>query len=176
MSPSRGAGAPEQLPGSGGEPFRILFVCTGNTCRSPMSEALARAELARRGWWHVEVESAGASAVPGLPASGGALRVAARHGLDLSAHRGQGLSRELVERADLVLAMSPHHLAAVRARGGEGKSALIADFAEGREGEEGGRSVADPFGGGDEVYEATFRELRDLVGRALDRLASILDP
>ena len=64
-----------------GESFRLLFVCTGNTCRSPLAAAIARSELAALGWTCVEVRSAGTSALDGLPASEGSLGAAERHGL-----------------------------------------------------------------------------------------------
>ena len=54
-------------------PLRVLFVCTGNTCRSPMAEVIARRGVRDRGWEHVEVGSAGVAAFDGAPASGGAI-------------------------------------------------------------------------------------------------------
>lgn len=155
-------------------PFRLLFVCTGNTCRSPMARALADRVLAERGWEGLEVRSAGLAALPGAPASGGSLRITARHGIDLSSHRSAQVDRDLVDWADLVLTMSPGHLAGIEALGGGDKVALITDFAGGREGGSDPMSdgVSDPIGGDDELYEATFRELSDLVSRAIDRLTA----
>jgi protein-tyrosine phosphatase len=159
-----------------GEAYRILFVCSGNTCRSPMAGALARSALAERGWDHVEIRSAGSSAQPGFPASRGARRAAARGGLDLEGHGSTPLARDLVDWADLILTMSPHHLLVAGDLGGEGKSMLLTEFAEGTNGEGPGRSIPDPFGGDDSVYDATFQELRELVGMVLDRLAPLLAP
>ena len=61
--------------------YNVLFVCTGNTCRSPMAEALARREVRERRWSHVAVRSAGISAHPGGAASEGALQAARERGL-----------------------------------------------------------------------------------------------
>ena len=109
---------PERSSGVAATTFNVLFVCTGNTCRSPMAAALARDELARRGWRHVQIASAGAAAEPGQPASPPALAVMERSGLDLAGHASQLLTPELVDWADLILAMSLSHLAVVEELGG----------------------------------------------------------
>ena len=158
-----------------GEDFRLLFVCTGNTCRSPLAEALARRELEELGWSRVEVASAGAAAASGAPASVGALRVAERQGLDLSGHRSTPLTAELVERADLILTMGPSHLLRVLEMGGEERVALLGAFADGRDGGE-GPAVPDPFGGDDDVYEETCRVLEELVTRSIRRLQPLVAP
>jgi protein-tyrosine phosphatase len=138
-----------------------------------MAEAIARAELAQRGWGTVDVRSAGTGAMPGAPASGGALRAAASIGLDLSGHRSQRVSPELVEWADLVLAMSGHHVQAVLAMGGSGRTALLGAFASG---DTEGEGVPDPFGRPDQVYLQTLARLRELVASSLARLEPILEP
>jgi protein arginine phosphatase len=154
--------------------FNILFVCTGNTCRSPMAEVLALREVERRGWEQVRVSSAGVAARPGVPASAEAVEAVSRAGLDLRAHRSRPLSTQLVRWADLILCMSESHVGAVERLGAGEKCALLASFAVGDD--EGGRSVSDPFGGGPEVYEATFREMEGHVSAALGRLEPILQP
>ena len=162
---------------NGPESFRLLFVCSGNTCRSPVAQALFERELAALGW-QVEVRSGGVGAVPGAPASHGSLRAARRHGLDLSAHESRPVDDELVDWADLVLVMSPGHLLRLAEFGVAAKAALIDAFARGEEGDEGAgaQGIPDPFGGDDQDYEDTFRTLEDLVPRVLRRLEPMFAP
>ena len=153
--------------------YNLLFVCTGNTCRSPLAAAIARHEVEERGWVHVSVQSAGVATHFGAPASDGAIAVAAEHGMDLSGHETQPLSSELLEWADLVLAMSPSHLVALAELGAGDKTALITDFIEG---EGMGQSIADPFGDEIEAYRETYEQLDEAVNALLARLEPILSP
>ncbi|MGB9791372.1 MAG: low molecular weight protein arginine phosphatase [Thermacetogeniaceae bacterium] len=86
---------------------RILFVCTGNTCRSPMAEHIARRLLEEKGLrGEIEVASAGLAALPGAPASAEARDVLRGMGIDLSGHQAVQLSRKQVEDADLIFTMT----------------------------------------------------------------------
>jgi len=145
----------------------ILLVCTGNTCRSPLAEALLRKKLADRGVNGVQLGSAGTGAWDGAPASEGAYLVALEHGLDLSAHRARLLTRELVAGSDLVLTMARHHRARVEQLGSGTPTHLLGEFA-GRTG--GDAEVRDPFGGDLEGYRETFVELNLLLDSVVERL------
>ena len=149
--------------------MHLLFVCTGNTCRSALAEALSTRMAADRGRPDVHASSAGTSAWDGAPASDGALLVGIERRLELHAHRSRQLSRELVSEADLILAMGPHHVERIEALGGQGKTWLLTDFAE-RSSE--GRAIVDPFGGGLDIYRSTTDELEAAVGLLFDRLAA----
>lgn len=165
-APRGGVGV--SAPGEGGR-LRLLFVCTGNTCRSPMAEVIARSKVEERGWQGVEVRSAGVGAFPGAGPSGGGVRAAAAHGLDLSGHRATLLTRREVEWADLILTMSPTHLERVRELGGGDRAALLASYA-GTTGPREPGSVPDPIGGTDDEYRETYDHIDDLIEALLDRL------
>jgi protein-tyrosine phosphatase len=151
--------------------MHLLFVCTGNTCRSPLAEVIARDVASKRGLQTVHVASAGTNAWDGATASDGSLLVAMEHGLDLSSHRARSITSDMVARADVVLAMSLSHLERVEALGGEGKAHLLTAFAAGGHGRDGGRAVHDPFGSDLPVYRETFDELVDEIAQVMDRLA-----
>lgn len=148
---------------------RVLLVCTGNICRSPLAEAIMRRELEQLGRTDIEVTSAGTGAWDGAPASEGAYLVALEHGLDLSAHRARLLTRDLVQQADLILTMARHHRARVEELGGDGRTYVLGEYA-GRTGPE--AEISDPFGGELEVYRRTYEELEELIKSAVQRLTS----
>jgi len=150
---------------------KILLVCTGNICRSPLAAALLQRALTERGIEGMDVSSAGTGAWDGAPVSEGAYLVGLERGLDLSAHRARLLTRELIEQADLVLTMARHHRARVDELGGEGRVFVLGEYA-GREGDE--AEVSDPFGGDLEVYRDTCVELEALIEAAVERIVKEL--
>src|SRR4029079_8043929 len=151
------------------ERMRILFVCTGNTCRSPLSEAIARKIAIERGLTDVEAMSAGTSAHDGAPASDGSLLVGLEGNMDLGGHRAQTLIRNLVRQADLILAMGPHRLERIEALGGAGRSYLLSDYASHGASS---RPISDPIGAELDVYRATADEREEEIRRVLDRITA----
>jgi protein-tyrosine-phosphatase len=127
----------------------VLFVCTGNTCRSPLAEAIARKAALDRGRTDIVVSSAGTSAWDGASASDGALLVG------------------IVESATLILAMGPHHIERLSALGGAPQAHLLTDYADRSNA---GRAISDPFGGDLDAYRATADELDALIGHVFNRI------
>ena len=150
----------------------ILMVCSGNSCRSPMAEYMFRNKLAESlgmspeelraaGY---EVLSAGTAACPGCEASPGALLEMRRRGIDLSPHRSQPLTIELIQQAERIYVMTPEHRAMVLdlAPG----AAEVVQLLDAR------GAIMDPMGGGPEEYLKTA----DRLDQAIDaRLKEFVD-
>lgn len=146
----------------------VLMVCTGNICRSPIAAALMRAELERHQMEGISVSSAGTGAWDGTPASEGAYLVSLEHEVDLSGHRAQLLTRDVVENADLIFTMARHQRSRVEELGGTARVHLLGEFA-GMTGQE--AEVADPFGADLDTYRATYDQLSGFVVAAANRIA-----
>jgi protein-tyrosine phosphatase len=147
--------------------WTLLLVCSGNTCRSPMAEVIARQLLAeQRGLGESELSAAGLDVISaGLYASAGvgatepAIEAMRAEGLDLSGHRSQPLTAELIDRADIILTMTEAHRLGVvgLAPWAEAKTHRLDPSSE----------VADPIGADTQTYQRTAAQMRQRLAEWL---------
>ncbi len=155
---SRSLGYDTQTMTEESRPLRLLFVCSGNLCRSPMAEGIAR-HLAAEKDLAVEVRSAGTIARSGDPASENAVVACSEIGVDISEHASQPLTSELVEWADQILCMEESHLLAVNAKDWRApfKTWNLGSFIDKKQ-------IRDPY----RRSLRKYRKARDLIRRAVD--------
>ncbi|MEH7125539.1 low molecular weight protein arginine phosphatase [Bacillus sp. JJ1773] len=142
---------------------RILFVCTGNTCRSPMAEAILR----NMGISGVEVKSAGVYAQDGSDASEHTRTVLAEEGIGMD-HQAAMINESLVNWTSCILTMTESHKAAVTRMfpNASGKTFTLKEFA----GNDGDLDIIDPFGGPVEMYRKTFDEMKIALSEIIKKL------
>ena len=148
----------------------VVLVCSGNTCRSPMAEALLRSALAKEGGRlaRLHVVSGGLGAYPGDPASPHAVKAAARIGLDLGGHASCPIDQATIDRAVAVFGMAAGHVDGIRARY-RNLPPIVQRLREELP-PSAGRDIPDPFGGSLPEYEAC----RDSMIEALPSVVACL--
>ena len=149
---------------------RILFVCLGNICRSPLAEAAFRAEAERIGL-AAEADSAGTGDWhAGEPPDRRARAVAARHGVAIDHLRARQVGPDDFRRFDHIVAMDRHNLASLRRLrppDGRAELSLLLDHVPGRE----GQAVADPYYGGEAHFDLTWADVTAGAGALARKIA-----
>ena len=153
----------------------ILFLCSGNTCRSPMATAMAARRLSEvlgvgedqllaRG---VHLVSAGTSTLEGLPASEGSQQVMKQIGMDVSAHRSRALNLSLARQAARIFCLGSSQQKRVVELSPElgSKTEMLHPS---------GRDIVDPFGGDLKIYQQIRNEIADALGVRIPELLAML--
>lgn len=139
----------------------ILFICTGNTCRSPLAEGFAKEEFQRRNL-SLTAESAGLFPSPG-GANEKSIGAAKEYGIDLSGHKTRPLTAEMAEGAVAVVTMTPEQAEMLREALPHMSKKIFPLTPEG---------ISDPYGGSEETYRQCAKEIRDGVKAIAERIAN----
>ncbi len=150
---------------------RILIICTGNLCRSPMAVGLVAKALAERFGCEpqevadrgIELAGAGTGATDGIPASANAVQAMDERGIDIRDHRSQPMTVDALLAADYIWVMTRHHLEAVGRLAPEVRERACLIDPEGRD-------VADPLGGDVETYRTCARRVEEAVARRVQEI------
>jgi protein-tyrosine phosphatase len=154
--------------------YTILFVCTGNTCRSPMAEGALRLLLERERPGKARVMSSGISAASGFPATMYGAEAAKMWAIDLSSHRSQALTKSQVEGADLIFGMSPEHVREILRLNPEARDRTFL-FKNFPDPSPKGEPVDDPIGQSLDRYNETFLEIGEYLGKYLPEIVQRID-
>ncbi len=150
-------------------PFKVLFVCTGNQCRSPVAQGILEALLRKLGRSDIEPDSAGTHAAQPFPPLEEAVELAREHGADIAHIRSKACTADLVNQADLVLVMGHLHRAVIAAAVplAREKTFLLKTYGRNANDYDFEAEIGDPTGGEPEGYRFCYEELEGEVNRIL---------
>jgi protein-tyrosine-phosphatase len=156
--------------------LKILFVCTGNTCRSSMAEAIAKQKIKEMdlpGKFNIKIMSAGTGAFPGCPASPLAVEVLKRKNIDLSGHKSQRITADMLKEADYIFTMTVIQKQQVLFMdpAAKGKTFTLKEFAYGDHAWN--TNIDDPFGGDEDCYEECREQLAEAISIILEKIINL---
>ncbi len=140
--------------------MNILFVCTGNTCRSPMAEGLFKKMLAEKNIDNVTCSSAGLFAMTGDEVTPNSVKACERFEVDISAHRARRITSYILDETDKFVCMTPEHAASLSMYVPTEKITIL------------GGGIPDPFGGDLETYIKTANYIKTALGLQFDDIIS----
>jgi len=153
--------------------MNVLFVCTGNTCRSAMAEEMAE-DIGDASTMSFKFKSAGTFACAGDPATDEAIEVMDEIELDIEKHKSTQFDKELAQWADIIFAMEAKHIEEMEAMAPEEEAKMhtLLGYATGKEGYPGeeGYDIIDPFKDPIEDYRETRDQLREAIGIVIKKL------